>query len=151
MYITFQDVNAWFADTKLSLSSNTEINDEREQQIVDTTFPRLASFAAVDTWTDDTDTPSIIRSIIAMYYAAWTYDMTYADDDQGDNRFAARLRRAADLALQGIVEGQVIVEGVTIPAMVGPSFFPNDKSSMNPPTEQFPYDGDSYFMMGTVW
>jgi hypothetical protein len=148
-YITTSDVNAWFAPTKLTLL-DADFNENREQQIADWLFSQFKDYAPIDTWTDEDDTPPLIRSILAMYYAAWTYDMTYSDDDE-ENRFSGRLRRAADLAVQGILSGEMDIVGVDVPTNNGPSFFPTDLSSANPATPELPNDGGPYFMMGSVW
>lgn len=160
MHINSYDVNAWFESTKLDLSPDprrpaTEgLNEELEEQVSSYILTRLgAQFPTYTTWVDRDTTPVIVRTLIAMWYAAAYYDLHYADDAE-NNAFADKLRQMVELQLSGILSGQIPIpelpdENQTTSGQ--PSFFPNDLSSSLEPTPDNPSDGGPYFMMGSVF
>lgn len=147
--IDVTDAQAWIEPTKLTLS---ELDTQLESQVVTQIFGRLLGTYNTSTWNSPATTPNIVRSIIAMYYVAWTYDKTYSDDAEA-NEYARLLRQYADTNIAGLVSGSIeLVELPTESSAVGkPSFFPNDLSSATAPTTENPSDGPPSFTMGTVF
>lgn len=147
--IELADAQAWIEPTKLTLSA---LDEQLEAQIVTQIYSRLFGTFNTTTWNSPATTPAIVRSIIAMYYVAWTYDKYYSDDAEA-NAYAERLRAYADANIAGLVAGAI--ELIELPdANVGvssPTFFPNDASSANSPTRDNPSDGPPSFTMGTVF
>lgn len=152
-HITVDEANAWLEPTKLTLTTPTFSEPTSlalEESAVELIFSRLRLYTDTTIWTDEEDTPDLIRKLIAMMYVAYTYDKTYSDNAD-DNAYANRLRRAVDLAIEGIIEGTYQIEGVDIPTIGPPEFFPTDASSANPASIDSPSDGGPYFLMGTIW
>lgn len=150
-HFTLTEANAWLTETKLSL---TTLDNSLASQSALQVLPRLAGTFDTTSWTGDTNTPPLIRSIIAMYYVSWIYDRTYSDNtDDTTSNFAFLLRQRADLVIEGLIGGALTLpEDPEANASVGqPTFFPNDASSANEPSTDFPSDGPAAFMMGTVF
>lgn len=148
--IALEEANAWLEPTKLTLP---DLDPALEQQVAAQILSRLDTIFDISTWVDENTTPTLVRTIIAMEYVAWTYDKTYSDDAEA-NAYAALLRQHAEMNLEGILSGAVQLEEVDPnPALsLGTaSFFPNDASSANPPTSDFPSDGGPSFLMGSVF
>lgn len=148
--ITVAEANAWLESTKLSLPN---IETSLESQIGSQVLARLASTYDTSSWTDTNSTPVLVRSIIAMYYAAMIYDRAYTDDNDTTNNWAQILRNLADQNIAGLLSGAItLVEQPDDNSDVStPVFFPNDLSSSQCPTEENPSDGPAAFMMGTVF
>lgn len=147
--ITLAEANAWLEPTKLTLAA---IDPELESQVVNLVFGRLAPVFETGSWLNDASTPSIVRTIIAMHYVAWTYDKYYSDDAES-NAYARLLRQYADVNIAALVSGDI--ELVELPMandeIKKPAFFPNDVSSANDPTPDNPSDGGPSFLMGSVF
>lgn len=151
--ITVAEANAWSEPTKLTLTPTTFNADaELEQQIASQILSRLMGTFDTSTWTSETTTPKIVRTIIAMYFVSWIYDRAYSDDAEA-NAYAALLRQYADANIAGLIAGQIDLEEFP-DANVGvgsPSFFPTDASSARVATPEAPSDGPPSFTMGTVF
>jgi hypothetical protein len=150
-HVTVEDVNAWLEPSKLSVSS---IEASLEQQVANMIFGRLGPNFTVSGWTDDTTTPLLIRTIIAMHYASWIIDRAFSDSSSDVNEYAVLLRSMADTNIEGLLSG--VLEYEDIPTTSGgdssqPVFFPNDASSSLAPTVDTPHDGPAVFTMGQIF
>lgn len=145
--ILLADAQAWAEATKLNLSAlDLNLLNQTEEQIIIKLQSCGIDTTTIATWTDNTNTPTFIKSIIAMYYVAWVYDRQYSEEQSGGNDYAAMLRQHAQMLLDGICSGTVELPGV--PSTAGePAFFPTDDSSATQPTELTPSDGGPYFFM----
>lgn len=128
-HILAADAQVWTEGTKLTIQS---LDANLESQVTTQVFAQLSELFDPTPWADNTNTPSLVKSILAMYYVAWLYDRTYSADDNGDgNSYAARLLARADALIAGILSGALAVVGAT-PVSVNESsvdFFPTDDSS----------------------
>jgi hypothetical protein len=157
MLILYTDINAWFQPSRLSLISQAEIDISLYAQIESGVLARLATVFDTTGWVDEDHTPELVKTILSMYYAAWTYDKAYSDDGES-NAFADKLRSTADLQMSAIISGSVLL---TDPFMAdqefaaqiagGPTFYPNDLSSSMEPTADDPSAGGPSFTMGSVF
>lgn len=149
-HFTLAEANAWSESSKMALDT---IDSSLEAQVAALVLNKLSPVYDVSTWTNDTSTPQLVRSIIAMEYVAWVYDKTYAEDTGEANPYATLLRQTAEANIQGLLTGVVILpeapEATTDNTV--PSFYPNDLSSASEPTTENPSDGGPAFMMGTVF
>ena len=148
--ILVADAQAWLDGTKLTIASlEPALLAQVESQVVS----NLDSAFDVTTWVDDTNTPSIVKTIIAMNYAAWLYDRQYSEDQESGNDYAALLRAQAAALQAGLIDGSIIIPNQ--PADAGPSdspaFFPDDSSSALLSTDQQPELGPASFHMGGVF
>jgi hypothetical protein len=148
--ISLAEAQTWLEQTKLTLST---LDAAMEAQISAQILSRLAAAYPTDvlTWTTETNTPPLVRSIISMFYAGWSYDRQYSENPE-DNSYADRLRAWAEQLLTGILEGTIDIPEVPgLPTIGEPAFFPTDASSANEPTDDNPSDGGPKFLMGKVF
>jgi hypothetical protein len=146
-HITLAEARAWLEPTKLTLST---LDSELEAQVATQVFAQLLGTFDTTTWVNAGSTPKAIRTMISMYYVAWTYDKHYSDDAE-NNAYADKLRRYADIMLAQLIAGTLELEELP-DANIGvssPSFFPNDESSAREPSDLSPSDGPPSFTMGT--
>jgi hypothetical protein len=102
-------------------------------------------------WFDNTNTPKLVKTIIAMYYVSYVYDKTYSTDDEL-SQYAILLRQQAEFNLQGLISGNIDLPEVPDDIdFNGPSFYPNDASSALQPTLEDSSLGPAKFSMGTTW
>ncbi len=154
--ISYLDVNAWLEPSKLALTSQSDVNQERHDQIKTQVFGVLETIFDTTLWVDEDHTPTAVQSVLAMLYAAWTYDLTYSDDAE-TNVYADKLRAVANLQLQTILNGTLVLiddntgQANTATNISGPEFFPNDLSSSMDPSDDFPSNGPPSFTMGSVF
>lgn len=148
--IDVSDANAWLESTKLTLSA---LEDVLAGQIETQILARLAPVFSTITWIDANSTPKLVKSIIAMYYAAAVYDRAYTDDNDTANNWASILRNLADTNISGLLSGSIVLaEDPSANSDTGtPIFFPNDLSSSLCATEENPSDGGPAFSMGTIF
>lgn len=143
--VSLSEVQAWLEPTKLTLAT---IDTALEGQVSTQIFARVSGeFLHTDLWVDSTTTPVIIRSIIAMTYAAWIIDKSYSQDAVATN-LATQLRKWAGDLLDGIVSGIVDVVELTITsdAMGNPSWEPRDNTLDDNGNLIQPV-----FTMGVIW
>jgi len=149
-HITVAEANAWLESTKLNVSSiDTAVEGHASQNILS----RLASVFDTSTWINETLTPKLVRTLISMYYVSYIYDRVYADDGENTSNYAFILRRNADFLIGGLLNGSVVLEEIpdVVTDLMDPVFFPNDQSSLNEPSDDFPSDGPPAFTMGQVF
>jgi hypothetical protein len=145
--IILADAQAWAESTKLPFGSlDGNLLAQVEEQVITKIRSCGVDEVIVATWTNDTTTPLLVKSIIAMLYVAWYYDRQYSEEQTEGNDYAAMLREHAKMLLQGICDGTIELPGV--PGVAGePAFFPDDASSAQQPTDLNPELGGPYFHM----
>jgi hypothetical protein len=148
--IAIGEAQAWCERTKLDLGRN--LDGELEANISSQILARVAMTYDVSSWITSDTTPKLIRSIIAMYYAAHEYYRRYANDNDDTNAYADKLTAMADAALANILDGTTIIPGI-LPTgdSSAPSFYPTDVSSAQCATEDDPSLGPAKFSMGHVF
>jgi hypothetical protein len=148
--IVVADAQAWLDGTKLTLSA---LEPALLQQVESQVVSSLDSSFDVTTWVDDTNTPAIVKTIIAMNYVAWLYDRQYSEDQEQGNDYAALLRAQSASLQQGLIDGSIVIPGQS--PDTGPSdtplFFPTDESSSLSPTDLQPELGGSSFTMRGIF
>lgn len=148
--IVVGEAQVWCERTKLDLGS--QLDGELEVQIASHVVARIATVYDTSSWTTSTSTPQIVKTIIAMSYAAWMYDRLYSDDNDDTNAYADKLRATADAMLANILDGTTEIPGIDPTSDSGaPSFYPTDGSSALEPTTDDPSLGPARFSMGTIF
>jgi hypothetical protein len=126
------EVQQWLESTKLNL---TAVDLDLHDSAVIMVKSRLASEGVYDVsgWTNDTNTPSLIRKIISLFIAAWLYNRAYSEDAEQDNKYANRLEAMAHNMLSGLEKGEYILTDYTgtTPGLPPdqPEYYPSDVSS----------------------
>lgn len=145
--ILLADAQAWAEGTKLPFSSlDYNLLSQVETQVLTLLQSCGIDATSISTWTSDTTTPALVKSIIAMSYVAWYYDRQYSEEQSEGNDYAAMLRAHAKMLMDGICDGSVDLPD--IPGTTGAvGFFPTDASSALQPTREEPSLGGPYFHM----
>lgn len=130
-YLTAAEVQPWLESTKLRIDSNDGLPEEPIQAAI--VLGRLSQRFDVTTWTDDTNTPYLVRVIIGMRVAAMKYNAAYSEtsEDEG-NPYADKLMQMSEDLLIGIYDGSVILPdpGVIIAGTGTILFFPTDATGL---------------------
>lgn len=148
--ITIAEAQGWAEPFKLNITSlDTNLLDQIEGEVL----ARLSPIFDTSTWTNDTNTPLTVRTIIAKMYVSWLYDRFYSENQDDLNDYAQRLQQNAETMIKGIIEGTEEViddDGSTVDPTTPrqPSFYPTDQSSSQKPTFDDPSLGGPYFSMG---
>lgn len=155
-HVTQPEVQSWLEATKLTIST---VDAELEATAAVTVFGALTHDYDTTTWTDSTTTPAIVRKVIAMFVAAWTYNRQYSEDAPDGNAYANWLEAKANMLLQGLIAGTIdIIEVPGVPVSIGtPTFYPDDTTGAVAVydalgNQVFPTGADDIkFRMGTVF
>jgi hypothetical protein len=156
-HISVSDAQAYATPRKLDLG--TSLDGDLENSVATQVLAQLHSAYNTTTWVDESTTPVLVQSIIGMYYVAWYYQRTYAEDT-GTATYADRLLRWAQMLINGILNGNTVLVDVVTPATGDrsePAFYPNDQSSATKPENLDINDpergsvGPAYFTMGQVF
>jgi hypothetical protein len=124
-YVTLQEVQQWLERTKLDL---TEFDIELEASAKSFVFAKVSRFYDTSTWLAANTTPELIRKILAILVAAWTYMRQYSEDEDALNEYAEKLEKMAYDLIDGIIGGTLELSGAA--AVLGGStpatFYPTD-------------------------
>ncbi len=130
--ITVADVQVWLEPSKLHLDTDDSLAEEiPASEIV---LSKLAARFDTSLWLDETDTPMLVRQIIAMLVASFRYNSIYSETDDAGNPYADKLESMVDNLIMGIVDGSIelIDEPLQGPSVEGTlAFFPTDTTGAN--------------------
>lgn len=150
MHIALEDATAWADQVKLRLD---DLDNDLEGQQADQVLAGVAQAYNTSTWTDDSNTPALIKKIIAMMYVGWLYQRTYSEDSN-INAYGLLLLSQAQNLINGIANGTIVLpdapEGSSSNVSL-PEFYPTDTSSAMRPTFADPSLGGPAFSMGQIW
>jgi hypothetical protein len=123
--ITDADIQQWLEPTKFHIDS---FDPELEGSARELAFSTLSPVYSIDTWTDESTTPKLVKDAIGMIVASWLYDRAFSEDFPDGTGWAQRLYDRAMTLLNGIVSGLIdIGESSTIVAGVSePLYYPMD-------------------------
>lgn len=149
-YITVADAQAYAERSKLDLGS--ALDGDLEVQIAAQVLAQVAQRYTTTTWLDESTTPLVVRSIIAMLYTAQVYMREYSEDE-GVPPYARFLVAQADKLLDSITQGTTVL--VEVPTDTEdtslPLFYPTDESTATAPTWNDLSLGPEKFTMGNVF
>lgn len=146
--IEASDAKGWGEPTKLDLSTlDLFLLSQVETEVIG----RLTGVFDVSTWTDYTNTPDLVKVIIAKTYVAWVYDRQYSENQDEGNDYAAMLRANAEMLIIGLLNGTIELPPGVAPSGGKPSFYPNDASSALTPTPDDLSLGPAKFSMGKAF
>jgi hypothetical protein len=146
-----EDVQAWVEESKLAVSElDLAMLSQIEAQRIGQLTGAFGS-EVTDVWVDVDTTPTLIRSLIAMYYASWLYNKFYSEDQDALNNYALWLFGQANDLMTALISGAIVIPDVILPSTGSPSFYPNDASSALEPTSDDTSLGDASFSVGKVF
>jgi hypothetical protein len=119
--IELGEAQAWLEETKGFLGA--ELDPVLEESIAAQVLSRVASSYDTSAWISAATTPSLVRKVIAMKYAAWFYQRQYSEDD-GVNEYALFLNAQADILVDGIVSGanDLVEINIDVASVMGPAY-----------------------------
>lgn len=144
--VTAAEVQGWLDAAKLTVSSlDTELIASLEEEILS----RLSVVYDTTGWTTSANTPKLVRVIISKTYSSWVIDKAYSENQDEGNDYAKRLFDNAEMLINGIIEGNIIIPEEPVPDFTrAASFYPTDSSSAQEPTYANPSLGGPYFSLG---
>lgn len=127
-HVTVDEVQSWLDEAKLPLASNDPLPEEVNAAAG--VLGRLANVYDVTGWTNNTNTPQLVRVIISALTAAYRYNKIYSEEEDSGNRYASKLEGRSLELLAMIVNGDIILTdvpggGSTITSF-DPLFLPKD-------------------------
>lgn len=143
--ITADDVRAWVESSKLNIQA---LDQDFLNQIETEVLARLSVVYDTSQWTDETNTPDLVKVIIAKTYTGWLYGKYYSENQSEPNEYAELVKANAEMLITGLVDGTIELPGVTPATPQGASFYPNDQSSAMEPTFEDPSLGPARFSLG---
>jgi hypothetical protein len=153
-HISVGEANSWTDGSKLVFEElDTDLEAQQAAEVLSQISAAYPT-AVTATWTDETNTPTLIRKIIAMLYTGWYYERTYSEDTDTSN-YGMLLIAQAERLIEGLNSGAFVLADVPAATIESgnPLFYPTDASSA---TGMFPTFEDSSlggprFTMGTIW
>lgn len=144
--VTVAEVQGWLDPAKLTISSlDTALIGHLETEIL----ARLSVAFDTTGWTTDANTPALIKVIITKTYASWLINRFYSEDQEELNDYAEGLKANAEMLIEGLLDGTIIIPGGPEPTTSRQAtFYPNDASSAQEPTSDDPSLGGPYFSLG---
>ena len=155
-HVSLAAVQGWLERTKLTIP---QYDPQLESTAANIAIGTLADVYDVTLWIDEASTPALVRDVIAMLVAAWTYNRAYSEEDPDGSGYAMWLEAKAMALLAGIKDGTIdLAEIPGVAASSGSiSFLPNDLTGSSEV-----YDGtgvliglagsqDRKFNMGQTW
>jgi hypothetical protein len=109
-HCTVSEVQSWLQSTKLKIDN---IDPDLETSAVNIVFGQLGAIYVTTGWLDDTNTPSIVQTILCMLLASWIYRRAYAENIETDLSYPSWLEDEANMLIQMIVGGTIAIAGAT--------------------------------------
>ena len=151
--VTVEEVRALAERTKLKIETlDTELLLHFEEEVIDRLSAQIDA-ATIASWADVSTTPKLIRTIISRKYFAWFYFRQYSEDvGTNENTYANKLDASAEMLITGILDGSIIVPGITADISTI-TFYPTDVSTATDPRDvpSDPSVGPAAFSMTTIF
>lgn len=128
------DAQQFLSEDKYVLS--TPLEEELVGTSQDIILGKLRVVFDTSSWEDDESTPSLVRSILGMYYAGTYFDRYYAEEfgDPGSpGSYGQQLRDYAISLVTALIEGNMklpeVEDTADLPSRTRPAFYPTDSST----------------------
>lgn len=126
--VQLEEVQAWLEQTKLTINN---IDDDLANQFRSEVFAALATAYDTTGWTTASNTPELVRKIVAMNIAGAIWMRQYAEVAAEPDTYGMWLMSRAQTLLDGIINGGLTL--VEDPAGgETPEFWPNDTTGAAP-------------------
>lgn len=127
-HVGVRDVQNFLEQTKLKIES---VDPDLDDLYSAETFAKLAPVGfPVELWTEEDETPIIVRGIIARFIAAQIWERHYSENSDEPAWYSNSLRLEANALIAGLIAGEISLVDVIPPIEVGsfgdPSFWPTD-------------------------
>jgi hypothetical protein len=127
LHVSLAEVQQWLEPTKLTV---TAVDPALEASAFNVVASTLGTRYDSSGWTDQYNTPPLIRTIVSMHVAGYTYNRQYSENADVSS-YGAWLVRYATTLLQQVDNKQVILVGedADVEEFSYPAFFPTDNST----------------------
>lgn len=150
VHISINEANVWADKSKLTVGSiDTDLEDAAATMVL----AMISQVVDTSTFVDTTNTPSLVRKIIAMQYMGWFYERVYSEDENFDTYGKMLLQQAKSLA-DGIMNGTLFIQGLAPGVDLGNvivDYYPTDQSTATDTTFDDMSLGPEKFQMGMIW
>lgn len=133
--INVKDVNHWLKDTVFELDLDDILPEE--SFVGSKILGKLQTRIDTSGWTNEINTPELVKECISMEVAAWRLEIQYGDKREDASLICKMLRAECSKTINDILMGKMDIFGVTdTPTKVGnaeyefpkiPMFSINDK------------------------
>jgi hypothetical protein len=132
-HVDVTDVSQWLESTKLNI---TTLDTQFEATAFEVVASKLSVRYNTALWTSTANTPSLVKKIIGMMVAGYTYNRQYSENEDLD-KYGFWLLNYADNLITGLATGvidlvdtgQGLVDTSRQPFSF-PVFWPNDQSTL---------------------
>jgi len=107
--ISPQEVNAYLPKDKWQVDLDEFNEPDLEANAVGQVLGKLSFVYDVDDWRTG-NAPVLVRQVVAMHIAAWIYARQFSEDTANVNSHASWLLRQAQVLLDAILSGTVVLE-----------------------------------------
>ncbi len=129
-HVTVAEVQAWLDPDKIDLADNDTLPEE--EHVSNFVLSRLAQVFDTSGWTNSSNTPMLVKTIISGITAGRRYNKVYSETEDAGNRYANKIEAIMTDMLGQVIAGTLTlidVETGNPPAQVtanNPIFWPND-------------------------
>jgi len=125
-FVSLAEVQQWLERTKLTLPA---LDAELEATAKELVWSALGAVYDNTSWVNAASTPPIVRKIISLLIAPWTYERQYSEDISGEvGNWGTKLETMANMLLTGLADRTLDIDGVLPTSSQEPIFWPNDNS-----------------------
>jgi len=133
-YVLEPKIQQWIEPTKLTIDGVDEDIDSSTASIV---FARIESRVDTSGWTDNTNTPTVILTVLSMLVASVHIRKAFPDIQDADLEYCIWLERQAENIIQAIINGTIDLGGG--PPTDQPIFWPDDSTGSS---QQYDAEGN---------
>lgn len=148
VHVDVTEVQQWIQDDRLQI---TNVDPVLESSAFSRTASALALRYDTAAWTDTTNTPDLIRTVISMLMAAWIINRSHGEVTGDVDSYGVHLESSAYDLLGGLADGSILAEDiVTSTYSTGqPAFWPTDMATTVADEEGWDADGAAPLMFTT--
>lgn len=107
VHVDVTEVQQWIQDDRLQV---TDVDPVLESSAFSRTVSVLALRYDTSTWTDATNTPDLIRSVVSMLMAAYIINRSHAEVTGDVDSYGVHLESSALELLGALADGSILVE-----------------------------------------
>jgi hypothetical protein len=127
-YLTQDSVQGWFQGLRGDVD---DLDPALESLAVEYVLGALRERYDVSGWTDDLDTPTLVLSAMALFYAGTWYNAHYHEQSDDLSGYGAWLLGMADKILMGLNAGDLDLDSDVDPVISTgqPTYWPTDAAT----------------------
>jgi len=153
-HVSPAEIQEWIRNTRLAVTSVDATKDESFFRIASS---KLTNRYNVTVWVDASTTPSLIRTIIGMLYAANEINAGNAESTNEINAYGVHLESSAMALLGGLADGSIDLVDIAVTDLgvtyTDPVFWPTRMATAIAKSDGIDADGAAQqaFSMGQIF